>query len=60
MSKTIEKIIKELPTPIEMANQLKDNGHFSADQAGAIAAEIYQPLVNIIRRLNTKIDYHDC
>ncbi len=33
-----------LPTPVEIADQLLNNAYLTEDQANIIAAEIYQPL----------------
>ena len=51
MSDIQEKIMDELMTPVELANHLEMNGCFCADQAGIIAAEVYQPLPEIIKLL---------
>ena len=42
-----------LPTPAELAGDM--NVRFSQDQAEAIAAKVYQPLLELITVLNEKI-----
>ena len=39
-----------LPTPVEIADQLLNNASLTEDQANIIAAEIYQPLKDEIRK----------
>ena len=48
------EIYLELPTPVETENTL--SFAFSEDQAGCIAAEVYQPLLELIRAQQKQID----
>jgi len=49
----IEKELASLPTPKELASELKFG--FTDDQANYICADVYQPLLNLISALNDKI-----
>lgn len=40
----------DMPTPEEIAIRLEGNG-FTAEQASAVAAEVYQPIRNMLRML---------
>jgi methionyl-tRNA synthetase len=46
--------IDQLPRPAQLAEELKYG--FSDEQATMIAADIYQPLLNLIIALNNKIE----
>jgi hypothetical protein len=48
--------ISSLPTPVELADELKNGAFFTDDQANHIAAEVYQPLLSLISTLNAKIN----
>lgn len=50
-----ELAIEQLPTPEELCGSLVNSG-FTDDQAYNIAADVYQPLANIICTLNDKIN----
>jgi len=47
----IQEKIDLLLTPLELSQSLEEDG-FSEDQALSISADIYQPLVEIIKLLN--------
>jgi|GEM_PF-6057438 len=48
-------MIKELPSPAEIADELLNNAFLTEDQANAIAADVYQPLKENIERMEMAI-----
>jgi len=49
-------VIDRLLTPVELADELKNDAFFTDDQANHIAEEVYQPLLSLIGTLNDKIN----
>lgn len=50
------KLIDELYTPKELSDELYNNACFTADQASYIASDVYQPLLNIVKELDERIN----
>lgn len=48
-------VVREFLMPSDLADHLERNAYFSPDQAFYIASEVYQPLLEAIRELESAL-----